>query len=150
MRNATICLLVVLLGAWTSSVGQNATTRGHYPQVVAKVHLTGQTAVIPQTTLVSPKKDGFYRVSAYIASTYVGYDGQHFGLNMTWTDDGGAESFGGICPYFNGAGSMDAYVWSSVMLFKANTPFSYSVSNTSDCESSITTYSVYLTVERLE
>jgi len=45
---------------------------------------------------------------------------------------------------------MDAYVWSSVMLFKANTPFSYSVSNTSDCQVPITTYSVYLTVERLE
>jgi hypothetical protein len=45
---------------------------------------------------------------------------------------------------------MDASVWSSVMLVKANTPLSYSVSgDTSGC-ASITTYSVYLTVERLE
>jgi len=92
MRNATICLLVVLLGA-TSSVGQSATTRGHYPQVVAKVHLTGQTAAIPPTTLVNPKKDGFYRVSVYIASTYIGYDGQKFGLTMTWTDDAAVVNF---------------------------------------------------------
>jgi hypothetical protein len=47
---------------------------------------------------------------------------------MTWTDDGGAETSYGICPYFNGYGSMDASVWSSVMLVKANTPLSYSVS----------------------
>jgi hypothetical protein len=69
---------------------------------------------------------------------------------MTWTDDRGAETSYGICPYFNGYGSMDASVWSSVMLVKANTPLSYSVSgDTSGC-ASITTYSVYLTVERLE
>jgi hypothetical protein len=59
---------------WTKRDKGN-TTKDSYPRIVAKIDLTGQTATIPTTTIVAPKKNGLYRISAYSAITVPGGHG---------------------------------------------------------------------------
>jgi hypothetical protein len=149
MCKTTICVLVVLAGS--SSFGQSATTKNkkNYPQIVAKVHVTGRTAPIPLTTLLVPKKDGLYRVTAYMASTNKGDWGQYDNtFNMTWIDDLGVEGSGDICIIQPGDGIHPVY-WSATMRVNANTPLSYSVLP-GNCGNGGITYEVFFTVERLE
>jgi hypothetical protein len=59
---------------------------------VAKIHLSGQTSTIPTTTMVTPKKNGLYRISAYGAITVPGKGCNEFwNLILGWTDDAGTE-----------------------------------------------------------
>jgi hypothetical protein len=64
MRRSMVCLLVALLG-WTSSFGNESS----YPRIVAKVHLRGQTAPIPRTTIWTPKESGLFRFSGVMVVT---------------------------------------------------------------------------------
>jgi hypothetical protein len=138
------------LGSWTSSIGQSATTKNKkdYPQIVAQVHLTGQTAPIPPTTLLVPKKDGLYRVSAYLVDTRIGKPLTVLCFSMTWTDDAGAETSGPIP--FDGQYGSQFTPWSTTMRVNAGTPLSYSATD-NDCHvGPVYTYEVFFTVERLE
>jgi hypothetical protein len=150
MRKATICLLVVVLGSWTGSFGQSATTKNknNYTQIVAKVHLTGQTAPIPPTTVLVPKKDGLYRVSAYLASFYSLYQ-QNLAFRMTWIDDLGQQSSGDLCLWNENSNNTSGTVWTTTMRIKASARLSYSVTPSNYCKRH-DTYDVFFTVERLE
>jgi hypothetical protein len=66
------------------------------PKVVAQLSLTGQSAPIPERTLLTPRSNGLYRVSAYLTSVFeVGVDSGVYIL-VNWTDDSGV----GQCPDF--------------------------------------------------
>ena len=58
----TCYLLVVLFGAWSSSLGQSV-PKFTTPQIVATFHRLGQTAEIPPTTIYTPKNWGTFRIS---------------------------------------------------------------------------------------
>ena len=73
MRNTTCCLLVVLFGSWSSSLGQNA-PKFTTPQIVATFQRLNQTAEIPPTTLYTPPKWGTFRVSVVMVDTVANQD----------------------------------------------------------------------------
>jgi len=62
MRKATCCLLVVLFGSWSSSLGQSA-PKFSTPRIVATFERLRQTGEIPSTTIYTPKHWGTFRVS---------------------------------------------------------------------------------------
>jgi hypothetical protein len=68
MRNATCCLLVVLFGSWSSSLGQNA-PKFTTPQIVATFERLGLTAELPPTTIYTPKDWGTFRISIVMVGT---------------------------------------------------------------------------------
>ena len=90
-----VFLLMLLVGACANSFGQSATrantTRDSYPRIVAKIHLTGQST-IPTTTILTPKKNGLYRISAYgVITARLNVCSGAWNLVLGWTDDAGAE-----------------------------------------------------------
>jgi hypothetical protein len=95
-------LSLLLLAASAICVGQSAVANKAvtnnavtYPRVVAKVSLTGQTAVIPTTTIFTPKASGLYRISVYGAMTKpVSENAANWDVSLGWTDDAGAEGAG--------------------------------------------------------
>src|ERR1700680_3891972 len=68
MRRSTCCLLVVLFGSWSSSLGQSA-PKLTYPKIVATFHRFGLTAELPPTTIYTPKNWGTFRISIVMVGT---------------------------------------------------------------------------------
>ena len=68
MRNATCCLLVVLFGSWSSSLGQNAPTLTS-PIIVATFERLNQTTTIHPTAIYTPKVSGTFRISIVMVLT---------------------------------------------------------------------------------
>jgi hypothetical protein len=92
MRNATCCLLVVLFGSWSSSLGQNA-PKFTTPQIVATFQRLGQTAEIPPTTIYTPKNWATFRVSIVMVET-VGTGNQATWAGRIQFTDGAGENSG--------------------------------------------------------
>jgi hypothetical protein len=121
MRKTTICLLLLL-----SSLAAFGQSELHWT-VVKHVILTSQSAAIPRTTIFTPTKPGFYRLSAYISTA-----GQYASWNLEfyWTDAAGeatnvyinAET--GPC---SGGQNCTAAQMSYVLVPQAATPVSYAV-----------------------
>jgi hypothetical protein len=60
------------------------------PRIVAQVSLTGQTQLIPQTSVFSPPKDGLFRIAPYL--DVLNQSGSNnFAMTLWFTDNGGSE-----------------------------------------------------------
>ncbi len=120
------------------------------PNIVAQVALTGQTAPIPQTTLLTPQTNGLYRISAYIVTTTLATNGDPINLNLTYTDDSGAKT-----RYITSMNSgtffpnNDVGVVSTVRA-DAGFPLAYSTTCDPYCSGFDATYELFLTVEQLQ
>jgi hypothetical protein len=68
MRNMTCCLLVMLFGSWSSSLGQNA-SKPTFPLVIATFQRLNQTGPIPLTTIFIPQHWGTFQISTVIVQT---------------------------------------------------------------------------------
>ena len=88
MRNATCCLLVVLFGSWSSSLGQNAPTLTS-PMIVATFQRLNQTTTIPRTTIYTPTTSGTFRISIVMVGTVAGGDGGYWAGKPRFTDEAG-------------------------------------------------------------
>jgi hypothetical protein len=77
MRNTICCLLVMLFGSWSSSLGQKA-PQFTTPQIVATFERVNKTGPIPLTTLYAPPGSGMFRVSI-VAVVTVGNGGGNGG-----------------------------------------------------------------------
>ena len=120
------------------------------PNIVAQVAVTGQTAPIPQTTLLTPQTNGLYRVSAFIVTTTVATNGDPINLNLTFTDDSGAKTKY-ITSMNSGAffPNNDVGVVSAVRA-NAGFPLAYSITCDPYCSGFDATYELFLTVEQLQ
>jgi hypothetical protein len=121
------------------------------PRVVAKVSLTGQTASIPTTTLLTPTRDGLYRVSGYIDLT-TGSSGGAVDFYLSWTDGAGLEECSqegnGAC-FSVAAYAVPPFLDNSATILvraKAGTPITYSI-NYGVVPGVV--YDVFVTVEQL-
>jgi len=88
-----VVVFAMLAGAYASQSDESGTRARNFPRVVAKVNLKNQTAVIPNTTIFTPDKDGLFRISVYMTLTSPGFDDStSWNFDLFWTDDLGAES----------------------------------------------------------
>jgi hypothetical protein len=127
------------------------------PLIVAKVNLTGQTTVIPSTTLFTPKVNGLFRISVYMTMTAQGNDGGAWDFSLNWADDAGAEALTPMLELNDQSAPPFAYGYEpsqnfeGTFAFRANagTPVTYTVNNFNFGRGD-GTYEVFVTVERLE
>ncbi len=141
-------LLATFIGAIAQVRNRNAQSqRATLPRVVARVSLTGQTGSIDTTTLLTPPKDGLFRVSAYGVPTVLSTFGAIY-FRLNWVDDAGQEQ----CPYYGGEGCFVFYPYgitygadTFLVRAKAATPVTYSVFY----DGSGAQYSLFITVEQL-
>src|SRR5580658_9248670 len=89
MRNATCCLLVMLFGSWSSSLGQNA-PKLTTPQIVATFQRLNLTHDIHLTTIYTPTNWGTFRVSLLMTlNVENGNDGVLYG--DVFSENGGGK-----------------------------------------------------------
>jgi hypothetical protein len=91
MRNIVCCLLVVLFGSWSNSLGQSA-PKFTSPRIVATFERIGQTGPIPVTTILVPPYWGTFQISSVIVQTEAGGDGTWSEL-YKWTDGSGKQVY---------------------------------------------------------
>ena len=141
MRNATCCLLVVMFGSWSSSLGQNA-PKFTTPQIVATFQRLNQTGPISPATLFTPKHWGTFQVSLVMVQTVAGPVNGWWNAEFNWTDGGGAESYNPIS--LGDARGQDNWIFATRV--KAGTPFIFS---TTEADSPSGKYNVWIVVEQL-
>ena len=155
--NKALGVAVLLLGALAVSLAMNNPTTGTLvgPHVIAKGALTGQTAPIPTTTIVTPTRDGLFRLTAYGTMTkFDGDSSSEWDYRVNWTDDAGRGFVTG--QYFGRGADLGPFAWSGVGAHgvtwtfeaKAGTPITYAVTQSGPPDQSA--YSLYYTLERLE
>jgi hypothetical protein len=141
----TCYLLVVLFGAWSSSLGQSA-PKFTTPQIVATFHRLGQTAEIPPTTIYTPKNWGTFRISIVMVGTVAS------GQNGTWA---------GVVDFKDGAGDNTGTAFSAQLVSEvkqtvfaefpiraeARKPIKFSVTGYGSPQGS--KYNVWVVVEQL-
>jgi len=146
MRNATCCLLLVLFGSWSNSLGQNA-PKLTSPQIVATFERLGQTAAIPPTTIYTPKEWGTFRVSIVMVLTATaGTTGEFWYGELQFVNAAGVnccEAYSVALPS-KGLGSAFGEFPISA---KAGTPIKFSVQRAGDNSGS--KYNVWVVVEQL-
>lgn len=134
MQRATICLLVLFC-----SLTAFAQTKPQWT-IVKTVAKTNQTASVPETTLLTPKSDGLYRVQAYL-SGHAG--GGTWTLTLNLTDLSG-QTF--TLPIVADSDNL----WTSVFPIMASpmpgTPVTYEIAANGNGSS----YSFAITIERLQ
>jgi hypothetical protein len=91
MRNATYCLLVVLFGSWSNSLGQNA-PKFTTPQIVATFQRLNQTKEIKPFTIYTPPKWGTFRISVVMVLTRVNGSNSQWDGTIQFDDAAGEES----------------------------------------------------------
>ena len=92
MRNVTCCLLVVLFGSWSSSLGQSA-PKFTSPKIVATFERLGQTNEIKPVTIYTPPQWGTFRISVVMVLTVKG--GGEFWYGYPQFVDAAGLNFGG-------------------------------------------------------
>jgi hypothetical protein len=157
----TLCVVALLLPTFALAQGSKSAPATTYssPQIVAKGKFPNQTVAIPTTTILTPAKDGLYRLSVYVTMTTTGNPGSTWNYNLSWTDDAGPQSLPSFLfaldyltgPFFQFANiGFGASLGGPVTVFeaKAGTPITYSVTQSGPADSSA--YSLYYVLERLE
>lgn len=143
--------VIVKTGA-TSAVSYVEISRR--PRIAAQVALTGQTAPIPITTLLTPRNDGLYRVSAYLASAFPVDDG-NVNFQVGWTDENGSEQcpdLGNGTPCIALFGNMHPSDHNDIVFMVralAGTPITYSTSEIIN-PNGPPIYELFITVEQLQ
>ena len=93
MRNAACCLLVVLFGSWSSSLGQKA-PQFTTPQIVATFQRRNQTKEIKAATLYTPAAWGMFRISIVAVGVVANGKNGFWSFEVHFTDGAGANSAG--------------------------------------------------------
>ncbi len=135
------------------------------PLIVARVALTGQTASIPTTILLTPSVDGLYRISSYGVITVPNATFGQWDVQLNWSDESGPELCSNFLPcalmqmwsdpvetHFGGAtGNQGAFApnTTTVVRVKAGTPLTFAVVPDSNGDTSGSTYDLFITVEHL-
>jgi hypothetical protein len=97
MGRALLFTLLVT-SASLNTFGQAATS-AKYPRVVTELSVTKQSETIPMTTFYTPKTNGIYRVSAYMALTPAVQGCNAFwALTVSWTDESGVDTATSVHP----------------------------------------------------
>ena len=144
MRNATCCLLVVLFGSWSSTLGQSA-PKFTTPLIVATFQRLNQTAGIAMTTIYTPKNWGTFRISLIMVLTVSnGNQGSSWNGVIRYTNGGGDVSAPSLSIPTDGRGSQDA---ETPIRAKAGSPITFEVTPSGDTQNS--TYNVFVVVEQL-
>jgi hypothetical protein len=91
MRNATYCLLVVLFGSWSNSLGQNA-PKFTTPQIVATFQRLNQTKEIKPFTIYTPSQWGTFRISVVMVLTRANQNNSQWDGTIQFDDAAGEES----------------------------------------------------------
>jgi hypothetical protein len=141
----TICCLLLLLGSWANSSGQN--TRSATPQIVKKFHLLDQTASISPVTIFTPQVSGVFRVSTVIVMTLGNSsNGFWYGI-LGFTNEGGeGQSYSSVSGVSTSSpGAIASGVLAIVC--KAGTPLTFSTVSTGEAQH--TKYDVFIIVERI-
>jgi hypothetical protein len=138
-----IAALIALfqLNGYSQNVGGPIT-----PQIVARVNITGQTGEIPTTILLTPAKDGTYRISAVmIVTTANNPPGGLWYLKLGFSSDAGPITFPvlGVNSSQIGPSAGEDFPFRS----NAGYPITYSVIDTGGAQGS--TYELFLVIERL-
>jgi len=94
MRNVTCCLLVVLFGSWSSSLGQNASRKFTSPKIVATFERLGQTHEMKPVTLYTPPQWGTFRISVVMVLTVPGATGEFWYGGLQFVDAAGVNCCG--------------------------------------------------------
>jgi hypothetical protein len=152
----TLGIAVLLLAAVAFTSGSRradaSQTTLSSPLIVAKVTLTNQATIIPQTVIFTPPQSGLYRVSPYMALMTSPITCCWF-FDFFWTDEGGAHEASGMmtlgenscCGYGLDAISSDvpgSFTFRAV----AGQPVSYDISGGGG---NAGPYALYLVIERL-
>jgi hypothetical protein len=149
MQRTICCFLVMLLGTWTASFGQNTKVQASAKsdaatRVVARFKLLAQTGPVSPTVVFTPTAWGMYRISIVMVLTAEGGNGDWYG-NFTWTDGGGNEQFGPID--LQAKPGFPRYTsWIFAARIKAGVPLMFSVA---PFDSPGGKYNVWVVVERM-
>jgi hypothetical protein len=148
MRRSTCCLLVVLFGSWSNSLGQNA-PKFTAPRIVATFERLGQTGPISPTTIFTPEHWGTFRISTVMVRTARSSDpSSGWFENFTWNDGGGMESSINVentgLPADSAQGYNDLKI---IVRIKAGTPLKVEVNPNRNTSGS--RYNVWVVVEQL-
>ncbi len=122
--------VVALLVAMLTLTGRNSTAaEGTFasPLIVVRKSLQNQTAIIPDTVLYTPNRDGFYRLSFYMVMTRIGTRGQSWLPYLHYTDESAPQTF-----QLNSEPDSGGFVDSYTLPFRAvaGSPIGFSVSST--------------------
>jgi hypothetical protein len=144
MRNATFCSLVVLVGSWSSSVGQSA-PNVTFPRVVAKFARMAQTGEISPTIIYTPKNWGTFRISLIMVLTVGnGNQGSTWNGVTRFTNGGGkfAEPSLSLSTTIRTSGAVE-----TPLRAKAGVPITVEVTSSGDTQNS--KYNIWVVVEQL-
>ena len=147
MRNATCCLLVVLFGSWSSSLGQSA-PKFTSPQIVATFERLGQTADIPPTTIYTPRKWGTFRISIVMVGIEAnGTFNTDWETQVHFTDANGENVPCSVCEVDLALDRRRNSVGEFPIRAKAGAPIKVSVTSQGNTQN--TKYNVWVVVEQL-
>jgi hypothetical protein len=144
----SIVLVAVVMSFSSMCLGQKASLL--FPVIVAQKALVNQIGNIPSTTLLTPKKSGLFRISAYEVTFASG--GPAPFMVFTYSDDGGPAyqyfQFFGQEPGCPVQGSYPPLTcnYSTVIRAVAKVPVQYSVEVYGDA----LPYDLFITVEQLQ
>ena len=141
---SSIVLTAVVMSFSSMCLGQKASLL--FPVIVAQKALVNQIGNIPSTTLLTPKKSGLFRISAYEVTFASG--GPAPFMVFTYSDDGGAAYQ--YFDFFGGPGCATQLTltcnYSTVIRAVAKVPVQYSVEVYGDA----LPYDLFITVEQLQ
>jgi hypothetical protein len=142
MRNATYCLLVVLFGSWSSSLGQKA-PQFTTPQIVATFQRLNQTKQLGPVTLYTPPQWGMFRISIVAVGVVANGENGQWSFGVQFTDGAGTTSGGTALS----TASRETAVSEFPIRAKAGVPIKLSV--IPNDETSGSQYNIFVVVEQL-
>jgi hypothetical protein len=145
MRNAGLCLLVVLLCWWSSA--QGAKSGEQPPHIVKRFHLFNQTGAIGPLTIYTPKRDGLFLVNTFMVITVGNGNDGCLGGVIGFTDKVGPGQLGAsfVCFFTESTGNTNA--GSIPVPDKAGIPLTFSVAANQNWQGA--KYDVTIVVEEL-
>lgn len=143
----TIAMLTAVMAILASADSASAQAVPVAPQIVARIHLTGQTGPIPVTAIFTPVTDGLFRLSGVFVITTASNQAGNWSTSIGYTADSGS----GYVQWIEVASERVNGGFSESTLTvrdNAGNPLTYLVFSTGNPQGS--TYELFFTVERLE
>jgi hypothetical protein len=144
----TLCLLVVLFGLLSTSLGQTA-PKFTSPRIVATFHRLGQTAEIPPTTIYTPRNWGTFRVSIVMVGTMDNQNYQSYWLGGLQFTDAAGENLPGFGRWAAALTTLNRVTSEAEFPIRAKAGMPLKFSVTSNGDTSGTKYNVWVVVEQL-
>jgi hypothetical protein len=142
MRRVAFAFLLLCVWSVAGRFSQGTTTL-IYPQIIASIAVTDQTAPTPFIPIVTPVASGMYRISAYIETSGLIHCTNAWQAQIQWTDDVGARAVLNTSQASNSCASSFTAV---TVRGAAGMPIAYKVRATGG---PTTPYDLYITVEQL-